>query len=584
MAHLLIIKRISQLGWLLLAIVCVLPAFSNGEESEYCLAETPCWPSDGRVGEFMYSLSGGYTDVHYIDLASYYLVKYVKNWDYWTWPSLVVICRTPEDVQKSVRFAKKYGIKMSMLSSGHDYIGRSTGYMTVMIRMNDMNDMTVFTEDANSDTGSSMIAETGANWENVYEEVDKHDLIAVGGAAHTVAMGGWFLGGGHSAVSRKLGLGVDQIMSYRMVLADGQFANISAEGVTYENGTVSTDTDLFWALRGGGGGSFGVVTSFHFRLHPKPLNGLIGYTADYPYFLENGTDVGSLVLDNWGRFLKNNMTENWGGYVMIQKYNSISENKTTKGQVVFYLIHYGGDFAEAVNTLKPLVDFMPDARLKEVEWKNYTSFWDYNKLNADDLASATYIVNRLIQPADLEGSEGNLSPMAQFFKGEFDAYPDLPDDRFIHCTATHIGKKTSLPAADATAVNPAFRTALLSLSCGNGGWVNITGHIDTPMKVHLKGVMRDFAKELYTIGEGVYLNEPDSELTDWKTDYWGNNYGRLLEAKRKYDPERYFTCLHCVGSDLPYTGTDGTDDSTSLSSTPCVWVLLAYTACYFCRK
>ncbi|XP_074654754.1 uncharacterized protein LOC141908557 [Tubulanus polymorphus] len=372
-------------------------AKTNG--SDYCRTGQRCWPGDAEISKFKVSLTG---QIYSAGITGYKNASYVKNLDYITEPALIVDALNTDDVQKSIRFARKYHIQISVLSSGHDYIGRSTGFQTLMIRMDKMN--------------STSVPRCGA--------------------ARSVAMGGWFLGGGHSALSRKFGLGVDQILSFAAVLADGKKVNVSANGLVYEDGTFSSDTDLFWALRGGGG-VFAMITQFHFQLHPAPEDGFVTLTTSFPWYDAVHGNVGEQVLDFWNKLLASNLTENWGGYVIVYHKNHSHPitKETIRGSVSFALLHYGG-WTEATESIKPLVDFHP-------EWRKY--------------------------------------------------------------------------------------------------W--------------LKSVLKDFSSEFYKLGYGVYYNGTDADLVSWKTEYWGDaHYTRLLAIKRKYDPDRFFTGLHCVSSDLPYTG------------------------------
>lgn len=98
-------------------------------------------------------------------------------------------------------------------------------------------------------------------------------------------------------------------------------------------------------------------------------------------------------------------------------------------------------------------------------------------------------------------------------------------------------------SGDSTAVNPSFRTAILSMTCGFA-WRDL--RLEDFM-IH-KG--EEMAKKLVKLGKGVYFNEPSAYLPDWKTQYWGGHYDRLLGIKKKWDPDNFFTCLHCVGSDI----------------------------------
>lgn len=98
-----------------------------------------------------------------------------------------------------------------------------------------------------------------------------------------------------------------------------------------------------------------------------------------------------------------------------------------------------------------------------------------------------------------------------------------------------------------SSVTPDFRSSLGSLSCGLS-W----GPEDKDEE--FIDEMREYGKKLYTVGKGMYYNEPDYYVEDWKEEFWGSmeRYNRLLEVKKKYDPQHLFTCHKCVASDLNY--------------------------------
>ena len=96
---------------------------------------------------------------------------------------------------------------------------------------------------------------------------------------------------------------------------------------------------------------------------------------------------------------------------------------------------------------------------------------------------------------------------------------------------------------DSTAVNPSFRTGVISLTCGFA-WSDLNKEDYYVQKGE------ELAKQLTKYGRGVYFNEPSAYLPDWKQQYWGGHYDKLLTVKQKWDPANIFTCLHCVGSDV----------------------------------
>ncbi|KAF9969238.1 hypothetical protein BGZ73_008512, partial [Actinomortierella ambigua] len=172
---------------------------------------------------------------------------------------------TAADVQETVRFAAKHNIRLVIKTSGHCYLGRSSAAHSINIWLYDMNKINVvdsFVPDgapAGTAGTPAAVMEGGVLLGDLYKAVHEHGRVAVGGAYRTVsAVGGYCQGGGHSPISRYFGMCVDNILQYTVVTADGEIkvANV------YQN------QDLFWALRGGGGGTFGVVVEGVVRTHP----------------------------------------------------------------------------------------------------------------------------------------------------------------------------------------------------------------------------------------------------------------------------------------------------------------------------
>lgn len=138
----------------------------------------------------------------------------------------------------------------------------------------------------------------------------------IGGSAHTVAIGGYTLGGGHSPISRTYGLAVDNLVEVEMVTADSKVVVANGSGTTTIdiNGvkSFSPDTDLFWALRGGGGGTFGIATRFTFRLQESP-KAMVTFSCAYPMYLaREKISVVDSVLDHLFTILPD-MPKQWGG-------------------------------------------------------------------------------------------------------------------------------------------------------------------------------------------------------------------------------------------------------------------------------
>ncbi len=170
-------------------------------------------------------------------------------------PLLVVLPENTQDVVHAVRFARQHQLPLSVRGGGHDWAGRAVAAGGVQINMRRMSRVEV---QAGQKTA---LVEGGATGIEVSRAAEPYHLVAVTPTVGEVGFTGWTVGGGYGPLSPSLGLGIDNVISAEMVLADGTVCTASAQ----EN------PELFWAIRGGGG-NFGVVTSLQIRLHgARPL-------------------------------------------------------------------------------------------------------------------------------------------------------------------------------------------------------------------------------------------------------------------------------------------------------------------------
>jgi FAD/FMN-containing dehydrogenase len=180
-------------------------------------------------------------------------------------PAAIVTCSDVEDVSRVVRIAADHGIPMTVRGGGHNVAGRSLQDGRLLVDLAQLRSVAV--------NAASRIAtvQGGALWRDVDGATAAHGLATTGGLVSSTGVGGLTLGGGAGWLMRKAGLACDNLRSAGVVLADGRYVRASADD----------HPELFWGLRGGGGG-LGVVTSFDFHLWPlrEVLAGLIIHAAD----------------------------------------------------------------------------------------------------------------------------------------------------------------------------------------------------------------------------------------------------------------------------------------------------------------
>ena len=176
-------------------------------------------------------------------------------------PEIIVVCRAEGDVSQSVKFAVEHGVRLSVFGAGHNIAGNAVGDGALMISFRTMRAVEV---DPNS---RAVRVEPGATLGDLDAATQAHALAVPTGINSTTGIAGLTLGGGFGWISRKYGMTIDNLLSASVVLADGSLV-VASE---------SENSDLFWGIRGGGG-NFGVVTSFEFQAHPvgpEILSGLI---------------------------------------------------------------------------------------------------------------------------------------------------------------------------------------------------------------------------------------------------------------------------------------------------------------------
>ena len=180
-------------------------------------------------------------------------------------PAAILRCRTTADVAAGVRAARAAGLDICVRGGGHNVAGRAVADGALMIDLAEMKGIDV------DPAARTARAEGGLTWAELNDATAAHGLAVTGGAVSTTGIAGLTLGGGLGWLMAKHGLAADNVLAFELVDADGEVREV----------TDASDPDLFWALRGGGG-NFGIATSFVYRLHPLATvtGGLIAHPIE----------------------------------------------------------------------------------------------------------------------------------------------------------------------------------------------------------------------------------------------------------------------------------------------------------------
>jgi hypothetical protein len=195
--------------------------------------------------------------------------------------------RTEEEVSRLVQFCTEKKIPFAVRSGGHDFFGRSVVHKGILIDMRDMDTVSIGSDRAHARVGGGVIAG------HLQETLNSHGLFTPTGQAKSVGYVSWTCGGGYGFYVGTYGFGVDQILGARVVLAGGRVVD------------TDEDSELLWALRGAGAGTFGIVTELRVKVYPVPKL--------YAGFLAFPLAEAAAVMDRIERLLDGNFPDEFSG-------------------------------------------------------------------------------------------------------------------------------------------------------------------------------------------------------------------------------------------------------------------------------
>ncbi|KAE8381725.1 hypothetical protein BDV26DRAFT_254962 [Aspergillus bertholletiae] len=434
--------------------------------------------------------------------------------------SYAVNVSSSADVIAAVKFARKNNIRFVIKNTGHDYMGRSTGAGALSVWTHHLNDIEYQDWSDSHYKGPAFKVAAGVMGYQILNAAHAKGLAVVTGECPTVGLaGGYIQGGGHSALSSSFGLGADNTLAFEVVTANGQLVTASR----------CNNTDLYWALSGGGAGNYGVVISVTVKAHPDAkISGA-------------GLQFAATA---------NNTEAFWEA---VTKFHSLLPQMTDQGVTVIYqmvagifainpLTAYNKTADDVKAILAPFTTALTDLGITyKVAFTEYDSYYDhYNKymgpLPYGNLAVATYQYGGRLIPRDV--LENNPSGMASVLR-------NLTSHGVV---AVGVGMNVSQPGDVSNAIFPALRNAGVTMQIGTG-W-NETAPWSQMVADQFK-ITNEYVPQLEAVtpGSGCYQNEADFRQPNWKETFFGSNYSPLLKVKSKWDPTNFFYVLKGVGSD-----------------------------------
>jgi FAD/FMN-containing dehydrogenase len=428
-------------------------------------------------------------------------------------PAAVVYCQSTSDVQRTVAFAREHGVPLTARSGGHSYAGYSTG-TGVVCDVTRMAGVTV------GGDGTAVVG-AGVRLIDVYAALASRGVAIPGGSCPTVGLAGLALGGGLGVVARKFGLTCDSVSALEVVSAAGDAVRCDA----------STNSDLYWACRGGGGGNFGIVTSMTLATHPVSPLTLFG--IEWPWAAAHD------VIAAWQQWIATIPDELWS--------NCHALSTTSPGLPA---ISVGGAFVGGQAQLAGWISAIRQAVGTPATGVSVGThgYLDGMLVEAGcagrsvascHLPSQT-LQGRLQREASLGRSDIVLQPwssaaIATVVSGVAARQANPLATTVAGVALDALGGAVNRVAPDATAF--VHRGGLFSVQY-NATWPTAAPAGTVQSNVAGVNALYD-AMRPYASGS-AYQNYIDPQLAGWETAYYGSNLARLKTVKASYDPGDLF--------------------------------------------
>jgi hypothetical protein len=436
-------------------------------------------------------------------------------------PAAVAYCASAPDVRRCVTFGRDHAVAATPRSGGHSYGGYSTGSGLVI----DVSRLNTVSPDAAQMTAA---IGTGTQLVDAYNQLSNAGMLLPAGSCPTVGIAGLTLGGGIGVVGRKYGLTCDNLTSLDIVTADGRLLTCNADD----------NSDLFWASRGGGGGNFGIATSFTFGLHPLPQLAL--FTINWPW------EAAHDVLGTWQQWIATAPDELWSN-CQLQSAGSDGLNVRCNGV-------YIGAPDELSTLLQPLLragtptdqfvgpDSYLHAMMVEAGCEDLTVGQCHlsgestggTLPRSSFAATSAYLMSAL--------SDAGLTTAVQSVQQLSATIPQLGGGLVFDS----YGGAINTVAPDATAF--VHRRALCGLQSSTS-WA--PGDPLSTVEAAQAWLAQSAAAMSRFVSSAAYQNYIDPTLVDWAEAYYGSNLPRLVAVKHRYDPDDFFHFAQSIPTTMP---------------------------------
>lgn len=421
----------------------------------------------------------------------------------------------------------KYG-----MSDGADgpcsYLGRSTGAGALSVWTHNLKDIEYVDWAEDSYTGPAYKLGSGVQGFDVLETTHAKGHVVVGGECPTVGLaGGYLQGGGHSALSTSFGLGADQALAFEVVTASGEVITASR----------TENTDLYWALSGGGAGNWAVVLSVTVKAYQNEI--VSGATVTFKTS-DLSKEIFTDAVDHFHRLLPD----------MIDAGTTVIYQMLPGYFLIKPLTAFNMTSSQVEDVLAPFLSELDGLSIKyQANYTQYDSYYDHYQKYMGPLPNGNLGVGEFTYG-------GRLLPRSVLQSNPTDLATALYDITSQGIVAVGVGLDVSKTNDVDNAIFTHWREAAVTMQIG-------ISYNDTASWSQLLAEQQKMTEEInplleaVTPGGGTYENESNFLQPNWKEVFFGDNYSKLEQIKSKWDPDHFFYVLKGVGSDYWSVAEDG---------------------------
>ncbi|TVY27110.1 putative FAD-linked oxidoreductase [Lachnellula hyalina] len=382
--------------------------------------------------------------------------------------------------------------------------------------------------------GAAITIGAGEQMLNIDQQAHLRNLTIVSGGGGTVGPGGYLTGAGHAALSSTYGLGADQVLEMEIVTPGGDIITINE----------CQHTDLFWAMRGGGGSTFGVITSVTIKVFPS--SAFLAATVFLGIKIGTDTyfDVATSLLGQFPALGDQGMT---AYSQLVYNYTSAELNITTPvdgftGTFLLPALHTENTTESLTATLQKVLDDVtapyPNQFPLSISSQSFPGFytWYLPHNGPNNAGFDAQTGSRLLDGKALTNAPGLKEALKILIPAQSPLQIYLVNGKGVH---------NARPRGGGNAVNPAWRSAYVH---------SVVGAEWAPFDVAEKARQEDLLTNTYVEAwrklapdTGAYVNEADVNEPNFQQAFWGDNYPRLLSIKKAVDPAMSFGAIHVLG-------------------------------------